>query len=96
MGIKSKYAYDNCVDMDYSAMYPHIIISHNIAPNTMIGKVICQYIPKGKEEQEKYDAGQDLVDNLLTDNTLNFGTKWLGLPDGFEIQKMIEDEFGIK
>ncbi len=92
MGMRSKYAYNNVVDMDYSAMYPHMIITFNISASTMIGKLICPYKPKGKEEEEKYDAGQDLVDNLLTDNVLNFGTKWLDLPDGLEIQKLIESK----
>ena len=33
------YVFDNVVDMDFSSMYPHIIITFNVAPNTMIGKL---------------------------------------------------------
>jgi hypothetical protein len=39
-GKPSKYVYDNVIDMDFSAMYPHIIITFNIERNTMIGKLI--------------------------------------------------------
>lgn len=93
MGVKSKYVFDNVVDMDYSSMYPYIIIPFNNGPHTMIGKLISPFIPEGKENEEKYDAGQDLMDNMIIDNPLNFGTKWLGLPDGNEISNLIKKEF---
>ena len=32
-------AFTNSVDFDYNSMYPNIIDSHNIAPNTIIGKL---------------------------------------------------------
>ena len=95
MGVRSKYAFNNVVDMDFSSMYPNIIIPYNNGPHAMIGKVISRYIPPEKVDEEKYDAGQDLVDNMLIDNPLNFGTKWLDLPDGITLDEMIREEFNI-
>ena len=95
MGMPSMYAFNNVVDMDFSSMYPHIIIPFNVGPHTMIGKVISPFIPEDKRDEPKYDAGQDLIDNLIIDNPLNFGTKWLGLPNGIEIDKMIKNKFNI-
>ncbi len=95
MGVKSKYAFNNVVDMDFSSMYPNIIIPFNNGPHTMIGKVISTFTPEDKLGMPKYDAGQDLIDNMIIDNPLNFGTKWLDLPDGIAIEKMIRSNFNI-
>lgn len=95
MGVKSKYAFNNVVDMDFSSMYPNIIIPFNNGPHTMIGKVISKFIPEDKLGMPKYDAGQDLIDNMIIDNPLNFGTKWLGLPNGIEIDQMIRSNFNV-
>jgi DNA polymerase elongation subunit (family B) len=40
LGMESMFIFDNVVDMDFSSMYPHIIIAFNVAPNCMIGKLI--------------------------------------------------------
>ena len=41
-GKRSMYVYNNVIDMDFSSMYPHIIIAFNIERNTMIGKLIIE------------------------------------------------------
>jgi DNA polymerase family B len=99
-GTPSMYVFDNVVDMDFSAMYPHIIIAFNIAPNCMIGKLII-----GGDIQEAYknaskdgkveDAGKDFLDNLLAGNVANMGTKWFGLPDAVELNAMVKKKFNI-
>jgi len=50
-GKKSMFVYDNVTDMDFSAMYPHIIIAFNIERNTMIGKLI---IPGFEEDRYEH------------------------------------------
>lgn len=40
LGRRSNRIFTNIVDFDYSALYPSIIISHNIAPNTIVGKLL--------------------------------------------------------
>lgn len=39
-GVLSMFVFDNVIDMDFSAMYPHILIAFNIERHTMIGKLI--------------------------------------------------------
>lgn len=119
LGQQSMYIFDNVVDMDFSSMYPHIIIAFNIAPNCMIGKLIINkkleevindtmtdlttYVEvetdegesEIKNEDEKYDAGKDFVDNMLIGNVANMGVKWFNLPDIHELDSMIRKEFGI-
>lgn len=99
-GYPSMYVFDNVVDMDFSSMYPHIIITFNVAPNTMIGKLII-----GGDIQEAYknasddgkveDAGKDFVDNMLVGNVANMGTKWFNLPNIMELKEMIKKRFNI-
>jgi hypothetical protein len=36
------FVFDFVIDMDFSAMYPHIIVSHNIERHTMIGKLVIE------------------------------------------------------
>lgn len=100
-GDKSMFIFDNVVDMDFTAMYPHIIIAFNIAPNCMVGKLII-----GGDIQEAYknasldgkveDAGKDFIDNYLTNNVANMGTKWFGLPNVVELNDKIRAHFNLK
>jgi hypothetical protein len=50
-GKRSMFVYDNVTDMDFSAMYPHIIIAFNIERHTMIGKLI---IPEFDEDRYEH------------------------------------------
>ena len=49
-GKPSMYVFDNVIDMDFSSMYPHIIIAFNIERHTMISKLIIPDI-----NEDKYD-----------------------------------------
>lgn len=44
-GRPSKYVFEYVVDFDFSAMYPNIIITFNMAPNTLIGKLFVEENP---------------------------------------------------
>lgn len=44
-GRPSKYVFQYVVDFDYSSMYPNIIITFNMAPNTLIGKLFVNENP---------------------------------------------------
>jgi len=52
------YVFDNVIDMDFSSMYPHIIISFNIERHTMICKII---IP---------DVTEDRYDHIFNDEDI--------------------------
>ena len=65
------YVFDNVVDMDFSSMYPHIIITFNVAPNTMIGKLIIggdiqEAYKNASEDGKVEDAGKDFFNHVNT------------------------------
>ena len=95
-GAKSMYVFDNVVDMDFSSMYPHIIIAFNVAPNCMIGKLIIDRDYKdiyNDLEGKVEDPGKDFVDNMLIGNVANMGSKWFGLPTIDELVELAKEEF---
>jgi len=54
------YAFSNVIDMDFSAMYPHIIIAFNIERHTMISKII---IPEFTEDRyDHFFVSDEIVD----------------------------------
>lgn len=84
-----------------AAMYPNILIVFNIAPNCMIGKLLIDrsiedIYNSNDANNEKYDAGKDFMDNVLTRNYANIGTKWFNMPRAEEIFSDFEKEFNIK
>ena len=61
-GSQSMFVFDNVIDMDFSSMYPHIIISFNIERNTMIGKLLIEGFDK-----EQYNHIFDNVESTDVD-----------------------------
>lgn len=104
MGKKSKYIFYLTVDMDFSSMYPNIIIAFNIAPNTLIGKLVI-----GRDGAEVYseivssesiddiinnvDLGAEFVDDIQVADILTIAKKWFGLPSIDKLFEMADDEF---
>lgn len=108
-GLPSMFIFRSVIDMDFSSMYPHMIIAFNISPHTMIGKLLITKLPyeieknmtyrnlrKDKVENIKFDAGKDFVDNVLSDDILSLGEKWFNLPSVQEMAELVEKEFKIK
>lgn len=86
-GKKSMYLFVNCIDFDFSAMYPNTICCFNIFATTMIGKL---YI----EDGEKYlnydeDPGKEFVEDMIAQIPLFLGHKWFGLPCYMELDRMV-------
>lgn len=100
LGTKSMFIFRYVVDMDFSSMYPHIIIAFNIAPNCMVGKLILNTTVEDlynvKDiDNDKYDAGKDFVDNLLINNPAMLGSKWFNLPNMDALHEKFKDYFEI-
>ena len=87
-GTLSKYIFLNCVDYDYSSLYPFIRDSHNI-------DITCQYGCLFIDEQisdlenvyddEKYSRGGSFIDDFQTQMILTIGFKWFNLPTFIEV-----------
>jgi DNA polymerase elongation subunit (family B) len=89
---------DNLIDFDFKSLYPSIIIGFNIATNTQIGRIdIPNKVYKNENayfiEETKYSRGGEFIENLVTDNTIEFAHRWLHLASVEEIIKDIEEYF---
>ena len=85
------------IDFDMGAFYPNTISATNIDPSTLIFKTIMsmkQFLKKDglnfrsitKENFDKSsDGSKECIDNFQTGNYLTTSTKWLNLPDVYEV-----------
>lgn len=95
-GKRSKYVHRYVVDMDFSSMYPWSIISFNISPHTMLGKLFVDKsyykgeIRDGDVEDEslKFEPGKEFVENMLADDLIKMGQNWFNLPS---VEEMLAD-----
>ena len=90
---------DNCVDFDFRSLYPYIDLEFNIAPNTQIGRIVIPekvYYDENAYsiEEEKYSRGGEFVENLVTDNELEFCNRWLHLGNFLDVINDIDEFYG--
>jgi hypothetical protein len=72
-------------------LYPSVISENNIAPNTKIGRIeIDEKVYPGENayKYELYSRGGEFVENLVTDNHIEFCHRWFGLAN---IEEAIQD-----
>ena len=82
---------DNSDDFDFKALYPSIDREHNLAPNTIIGKILIDnkvHKYENPYHNEDYDRGGQFIEDLVTGNSLEFGKRWFNFA-GF--REMLED-----
>ena len=77
----------------FKSLYPSLMGEFNIAPNTQIGKIeIREKVYDGENayhiEPEKYSRGGEFIENLVTDNHIEFCHRWFKLAN---VEEMIED-----
>ena len=92
---------DNCIDFDFTSLYPSIMIEFNIAPNTQIGRIIIpNKVYSGentyKIDEEKYSRSGEFIENLVTDNIIEFCRRWFNLAGINELLEDIAEYFNIK
>lgn len=83
----------NVIDFDYKSLYPSITLENNMAPNTQVGKIeiseqisYCEHrdMYRSDDEEEndsKYSRSGEFLENLMSDNILEFSKRWLHLGD---------------
>lgn len=82
---------DNLMDEDYKSLYPSIEGENNIAPNTQVGKIIIPekvYKNENSYNQEKYSRAGEFIENMVTDNILEFAHRYFNLAS---YREMLED-----
>ena len=77
----------------YKSLYPSIMMEFQIAPNTQIGRIDIDHVVYSGEnayqiESEKYSRGGEFIENMMTDNCIEFAKRWLHLAG---INEFIED-----
>ena len=79
---------DNLNDFDYKSLYPSTAREYNMAPNTQIGKIIIPE-PVHKWENpynfEYYDRGGQFIEDLTSQNVLEFCHRWFNFPSFMEL-----------
>lgn len=73
---------DNLLDYDFKSLYPSIIHENNIAPNTQIGRIEIDekvYANEDAYNSEFYSRSGEFVENMITDNMIEFCHRWFGL-----------------
>ena len=64
-------------------MYPHIIIAHNIGPESMIGKIVVDgfdYLDRDPSAK-MYDGGKYFIEALMSKDYGFIGKTYFKLPD---------------
>ena len=84
---------DNLIDYDFKSLYPSVLGEFNIAPNTLIGKIIIPdkvYENENyyKVEEEKYSRSGEFIENMVVDNHIEFCHRWFKLAN---FEEMIDD-----
>lgn len=89
--------FDNTVDSDYKSLYPSIMREFNIFPHTQIGFIDVQqkliHNKQNRTHYEHYTIGGQYLEDLQSHQWLEFGTRWLGLPDFSTLCESIEYAF---
>ena len=101
---------ENCVDFDYSSLYPSIVLENNMAPNTQYGRIIIedesdinktysrnehQDMFSNDDDPVKYSRGGEFLDNLMTSNILEFCWRWLNLGDIYDVESDIKEFYNF-
>lgn len=98
----------NAIDFDMSAFYPNSIIGSNIDQSTLIFKLILpmsQYdifdgelkfkgITGDDFEDASVDGAKECIDNFQTRNYMTVGSKWMNMPNVYEVYKQLIHELG--
>ena len=100
-GVPNKYVRKYVIDFDYSSLYPSIKIAHNIAPHTLVGKIILDEkvydrytnFEMNNEKGNMYDSGKDFMENILCQNPVMTGVRWFNLPNMMEILEKVAIKF---
>ena len=94
----------------FSSLYPSITLENNMAPNTQLGKIIIEdpdnpnkhfgtkehpSMYTSDEEVAKYSRGGEFLDNMMSDNVLEFCERWMGLGNIYEVMSDMQEFFNI-
>ena len=83
-------------DYDFTALYPSIIEQNNMSPATMYGKILFDYPVWNKENKfnnEYFDRTVWFMEDLMSNNVIDFCNRYLGMPDYEQMYDSINTYF---
>ena len=89
---------ENLVDYDFKSLYPSIMGELYIAPNTQIGRIMIDEKVYNNEnaygiEESKYSRSGEFIENMVTDNYIEYCHRWFHLANINEILDDIDEYF---
>ena len=83
-------------DFDYTALYPSEAREHNVASNTLIGKILIEdtiYDGENFLKDERYNRAGEFSENLTSHCWIEIGHRWLNLGTYEEVLNDIYEYF---
>lgn len=103
-GLKSKHIQDDVQDMDYASEYPWAKYTRSMSKSTQFGRLIIpdkisdrqNSLPMGMtkrfEDMKYYTPGAEFTSDYISNDVVQFGNVWFGLPTVDELSKMLSKE----
>ena len=89
-GERSRFLFENVIDMDLSSLYPSIIRAFDMAPQTQFGKLILEIMDPITGEVD--DIAPLIADGVIANDWVAFGKKFCNLPDNEELIEIISKD----
>ena len=80
----------------YKSLYPNIDLEHNIAPNTLIGRLIISekvYKYENALNNPKYQRSGEFIENMVCQNYIVFCHRWFHLANFMEMLEDMQEYF---
>ena len=93
---RSIFVVNNLQDFDYKSLYPNIDLEHNIAPNTLIGRLIISekvYKYENALNNPKYQRSGEFIENMVCQNYIVFCHRWFHLANFMEMLEDMQEYF---
>lgn len=90
--------YDNSDDFDFKALYPSETREHNMSPDTIVGKVLIDdkvHKLENPYHNEQYDRGGQYIEDLTSENPLEFCARWFGFARFDELLEDMNEYYNI-
>ena len=84
----SIFVVNNLQDFDYKSLYPNITLEHNIASNTLIGRIDIPeqvYLYENMYRDPKYQRSGQYIENMVCENYIVFCNRWFHLATFMEL-----------
>ena len=87
------YKFKHCIDFDFAALYPNLIMQFNFSKSTQIGMIDIENPLYKDPKYLQTGSGGTFLENLASQNYIEFGHRWLNLPSVAEQFKLLEEYF---